>query len=98
MNDPPTRRPSHGGVRDGRRVRLAPGQLRRLVLEHLRRYPELDFSPTDLARAVGRPGSRGAVINACQQLTTQGLATRTQDQPQRYRATPPTQTTTPINV
>jgi hypothetical protein len=75
--------------RGGQPIRLASGQLRALVLEHLRRYPGLDFSPTDLARAVGRPGSRGAVINACRHLTAHGQAVRSQDRPQRYRSTPP---------
>lgn len=70
-------------------ARLAPGQLRVLVLAHLRQYAGLDFSPTDLARAIGRPGSRGAVINACHHLTEHGLAVRTQDRPQRYRSTTP---------
>lgn len=79
--------------RDGPPVRLAPGQLRALVLAHLRRYPDLDFSPTDLARAIGRPGSRGAVINACRHLTEHGQAVRSQDRPQRYRGTPPGQPT-----
>jgi hypothetical protein len=36
---------------------------------------------------LGRPKSRGAVINACKRLVEHGLATRTQQRPQRYRAT-----------
>ncbi|MBN1170659.1 MAG: hypothetical protein JXA67_00625 [Micromonosporaceae bacterium] len=81
----------HG--RGGQVVRLAPGQLRARALEHLRRYPGLDFSPTDLARAIGRPGSRGAVINACRHLTAHGQAVRSQDRPQRYRSAPPAPST-----
>ncbi|MBT8225644.1 MAG: hypothetical protein HKP61_15575 [Dactylosporangium sp.] len=86
-------RAARRGNRDPQPLRLAPGQLRARVLAHLHRHPDLDFSPTDLARAVGRPGSRGAVINACRQLTGRGQAVRSQDRPQRYRSTPPDQPT-----
>jgi hypothetical protein len=58
-----------------------------MVLAHLSTHPQQDFSPTELASVLGRPTSRGAIINACQHLAKHGLATRTQDRPQRYRAT-----------
>jgi hypothetical protein len=48
----------------------------------------LDFSPAELANALRRPTSRGAIINACKRLVQLGLATRTQDRPQRYRKSP----------
>jgi len=67
---------------------LPGGQLRAMVLAHLSAHPQLDFSPTELARVLGRPTSRGAIINACKHLVKQGLAMRTQDRPQRYRAAP----------
>jgi hypothetical protein len=70
-----------------RRPALPPGQLRALVLAHLRAHPDLDFSPTEIAGALHRPQSRGAVINACKRLVDHGLAVRTQHQPQRYQAT-----------
>jgi len=57
------------------------------VLAHLQAHPELDFSPAELANVLHR--SRGAVINACQRLVGLGLAVRTRQQPQRYRAAPP---------
>ncbi len=69
-----------------RRAPLPAGQLRAMVLAHLRAYPHADFSPAELAAVLGRPNSRGAIINACKRLVQQGLAVRTQDRPQRYRA------------
>jgi hypothetical protein len=62
------------------------GQPRALVLAHLQAHPEPDFSPAELANVLDR--SRG-VINACQRLVGLGLAVRTRQQPQRYRAAPP---------
>jgi hypothetical protein len=59
-----------------------------MVLAHLRAHPELDFSPAELANALGRPTSRGAIIRSCHLFTAAGLAIRTQDRPQRYRAAP----------
>jgi len=54
-------------------------------LAHLRAHPTLDFSPAEIANALGRPKSRGAVINACQRFLALGLAVRTQQAPQRYQ-------------
>lgn len=70
------------------RPALAPGELRALVLAHLRAFPELDFTPGELARAVRRPTSRGAIIKICHKLVSDGLAIRTQHRPQRDRAAP----------
>jgi len=56
------------------------------VLAHLRAHPDLVFSPAEIANALGRPKSRGAVINACKRFVELGLATRTRQAPQRYRA------------
>lgn len=72
-----------------RRPRLPDGELRRRVLARLQAHPELDFSPGELANVVGRPGSRGAVINICRRLVNEDLAARTRLRPQRYRATEP---------
>ena len=69
-----------------RRLPLAAGQLRAMVLAHLRAHPHLDFSPAELANVLNRPTSRGAIANACRRLIEDGLATRTRQQPQRYRA------------
>ena len=65
--------------------RLASGQLQAMVLAHLRAHPDLDFSPTEIANALHRPRSRGAVINACRHWVAHGHATRTHERPQRYQ-------------
>lgn len=72
--------------RASRRPTLPPGKLRDMVLAHLRAHAALDFSPAELANALGRPKSRGAVINACNRLVQLGLAVRTRQRPARYRA------------
>jgi len=64
---------------------LAPGQLRALVLDHLRAHPGLDFTPAELANVLHR--SRGAIINACRTLTRTGAAVQTHPTPMRFAAT-----------
>jgi hypothetical protein len=66
--------------------RLARGQLRCLVLAHLRAFPDLDFTPLDLERVLGH--SHGAVRTVCQQLVGEGLARLTSASPHRYQAAP----------
>jgi predicted transcriptional regulator len=63
--------------------RLARGQLREMVLAHLRQHPGQKFSPTGLCRALDR--SAGAIANACERLVTDGIAVRTSDRPRRYQ-------------
>lgn len=70
----------------GARQPLPAGALKQMALAHMRAHPSLDFSPAELANALGRPKSRGAIIRACHQFTARGLAIRTQRNPQRYRA------------
>ena len=70
------------------RPALARGELRALVLAHLRKFPELEFTPGELAKALRRPTSRGAIMKICNKLVGDGLAIRTQQRPQRYRANP----------
>ena len=70
------------------RPALPAGALYAMVLAHLRAHPDLDFSPGELARALDRPNSRGAIIKICQRLVEEHLAVRTQQQPQRYRLAP----------
>jgi len=60
-----------------------------MVLAWLQARPRLDFSPAELANALDRPTSRGAIIKICQRLVDDGLAVRTQQRPQRYRAIGP---------
>lgn len=71
-----------------RRPTLPAGALYAMVLAHLGTHPELDFSPGELARALDRPNSRGAIIKICRRLVDEHLAVRTHQQPQRYRLAP----------
>ena len=71
-----------------RRPALPAGQLYVMVLAHLRAHPQLDFSPAELARALDRPTSRGAIIKICWRLVDENVATRTQERPERYRLAP----------
>ncbi len=75
-------------VRAPQTSRLPDGALYQMVLAHLRAHPHLDFSPSELARALGRPNSRGAIIKICWRLVEENLAVRTQAKPQRYRLAP----------
>ena len=71
-----------------RRPALPAGQLYAMVLTHLRAHPMLDFSPGELANALDRRTSRGAIIKICRRLTDEGLAIRTTPRPERYQAAP----------
>ena len=71
-----------------RRPALPAGALYAMVLAHLRTHPHLDFSPAELARALDRPTSRGAIIKICWRLVDEDLAVRTKQRPQRYRLAP----------
>jgi hypothetical protein len=77
-------------VRAPQQPALPAGRLRTMVLAHLRAYPHLDFTDTDLANVLNRPQSRGAIRVICKTLVTQGLAVQTQQRPQRFRAAPDT--------
>jgi len=77
------RAPGPLAYRAPRPPRLAPGELRALVLAHLHAHPQLDFTPRDLARVLGR--SHGAIRTVCQQLVDEGLARRTAT-PARFQA------------
>jgi hypothetical protein len=75
-------------VRAPRQPALPAGQLRAMVLAHMRTHPNLDFTDTDLANVLKRPQSRGAIRVICKNLVAQGLAVQTNQRPQRYRAAP----------
>lgn len=59
------------------------GGLRGLVADHLAQHPAEDFSPTQLANALGR--SSGAVANALDRLVEHGAAVQTSTAPRRYQ-------------
>ncbi len=91
MSTPRTpEQPPRGPKAAGQAARLPDGALRALVAAHLHAYPGLDFSAAELANALGRPGSRGAVINACHRLVADGIAVLACRRPQRFQAAPHT--------
>jgi hypothetical protein len=54
-----------------------------MVLEHMRAYPHLDFSPYELAKVLNR--SHGAIRRALMRQVEGGTASRTQHRPARFR-------------
>ncbi|ASO21608.1 hypothetical protein FHR81_003252 [Actinoalloteichus hoggarensis] len=69
-------------------TRLRSGELRRQVAAVLADQAEVDHSPRNVARELGR--SAGAVANALTVLVDRGEAARTSTTPARFRATPTT--------
>ena len=63
--------------------RLVAGQLTALVLDHLHAHPQLDFSPYELAKVLGR--SHGTIRRTLLHLADHGAVTRTQQRPARFR-------------
>jgi hypothetical protein len=70
------------------RPRLANGALAPLLLEHMNRYPDRNFSPYDLAKALGR--SHGAIRTRLLALANSGEVVRTRIRPARFRIARPT--------
>ena len=68
---------------DGSKVRLGSGQLREMVLNHLRAHPDQEFTPSTMGKLLTR--SSGAISNACESLLAFGLISRTSEKPRRYR-------------
>ncbi|WP_242909665.1 MarR family transcriptional regulator [Actinomadura terrae] len=64
--------------------RGAPLPLRPLVAEHLNAYPDLEFTPGEIAKVLDR--SSGAVANALDTLVGRGEAVLTCERPRRFRA------------
>lgn len=73
--------------RDGR-PRLADGALAPLLLAHLNTYPGQDFSPYDLAKALGH--SHGAIRTRLLALADTDEVVRTRIRPARFRIARPT--------
>ncbi|MGI5185478.1 hypothetical protein ACQEVZ_55470 [Dactylosporangium sp. CA-152071] len=76
-----------GTNRDGR-PRLADGALAPLLLDHMNTYAGRDFSPYDLAKALGR--SHGAIRTRLLALADTGEVVRTRIRPARFRTARPT--------
>src|SRR6266542_5550108 len=64
-------------------ARLVPGGLRDQVLAYLQQHPGEDFSPTQVANALGGRSS-GAVGNALETLAKHGQVIKTSDAPRRF--------------
>ncbi|NUS83199.1 MAG: hypothetical protein HOY75_10720 [Streptomyces sp.] len=67
----------------GEKVRLAPGALRQMVIDHLNAHPTDAFTATRISRIIGK--SSGAIANALATLTKQGIAEQVIERPRTYR-------------
>lgn len=67
-------------------LRLGKGELRSLVLGHVRARPGQEMTPGVIAKALGR--SPGAVANALVRLATDDEVVEMPGAPRRYRSTP----------
>ena len=63
-----------------------PGALRDLVEEHLRKFPDVAFTPHQVGKVLTR--SAGAVANALDKLVSLGAAQMVTDKPRTYRLAP----------
>lgn len=63
--------------------KLRRGELEELVVKHLEANPRADVTPSEVANKLNR--SSGAVGNSLERLVKAGRATRTSEQPRRYR-------------
>jgi hypothetical protein len=70
-------------VSGGDRVRLAPGALRQMVIDHLIAYPSEAFTATRISRVIAK--SSGAIANALATLVRQGIAEQVTERPRTYR-------------
>jgi hypothetical protein len=78
-----TGKPATAPKTDAGTSRLGSGQLRDMVLKHLRDHPDEDFSPSAMGKALAR--SSGAISNACDRLQADGAVTQTSDKPRKFR-------------
>lgn len=72
-----------GTPNGGSAARLGSGQLRDMVLNHLREHPAEEFTPSAMGKVLAR--SAGAIFNACQRLTADTTIVQTSEKPRRYR-------------
>ncbi|MFJ8313442.1 MULTISPECIES: helix-turn-helix domain-containing protein [unclassified Streptomyces] len=71
----------------GQKVRLAPGGLRQMVIDHLTAHPDEAFTATRISRAIEK--SSGAIANCLTTLVKQQIAEQASDTPRTYRLTTP---------
>ncbi|WNE95524.1 hypothetical protein PS467_09290 [Streptomyces luomodiensis] len=67
----------------GAKVRLAPGALRQMVIDHLTGHPNEAFTATRISRVIEK--SSGAIANALATLARQGIAEQVTERPRTYR-------------
>ncbi|MFD9950773.1 hypothetical protein [Nonomuraea sp. NPDC059022] len=89
----PARAVPGGGGGAGIGGSTRPGGLRDLVHAHLIEFPGKEFSPHDMAKALGGRSS-GAVANALDRLVQLGDAVLTTERPRRFALAP----TAPVNA
>ncbi|MER8160240.1 hypothetical protein [Streptomyces sp. NPDC094472] len=77
--DRPTTLPSQ------EKIRLAPGALRQMVIDHLTAHPDEAFTATRISRIIEK--SSGAIANALATLAKQGIAEQVTEHPRTYRHT-----------
>jgi DNA-binding GntR family transcriptional regulator len=65
------------------RHRLPYGQLTPLILNHLRTYPHLTFTPWELAKVLGH--SHGAIRRTLLRLADDGTVDQTSRHPARFQ-------------
>jgi DNA-binding transcriptional MocR family regulator len=79
----PAAKPAKNTTTKSGEARLGSGQLREMVLAHLRGHPDEEFSPSAIAKVLAR--SSGAVANCCDSLLMAKAVVQTNDQPRRFR-------------
>lgn len=79
--------PSGAATNRAKQPRLVAGVLAPLLLDHMSTYPDRDFSPYDLAKALGR--SHGAIRTRLLALAGTGEVVRTHIRPARFQIARP---------
>ena len=79
----PAAKPTKTTTTKSGEARLGSGQLREMVLAHLRGHPDEEFSPSAIAKVLAR--SSGAVANACDTLLVAKAVVQTNEKPRRFR-------------
>ena len=79
----PAAKPAKTTTTKSGEARLGSGQLREMVLGHLRGHPDEEFSPSAIAKVLAR--SSGAVANACDTLLVAKAVVQTNEKPRRFR-------------
>ena len=79
----PAAKPAKTTTTKSGEARLGSGQLREMVLAHLRGHSDEEFSPSAIAKVLAR--SSGAVANCCDSLLMAKAVVQTNEKPRRFR-------------